>query len=289
MSKVITIFDSNYICQTVKAVTGRRIALSHKKQNTEVIYGFLKRILPISESLNTDISIFVWDSYDSIRKDIYPGYKKQRKEKKLTAEEEKINKSAYEQIDLLREKIIPRLGLKNNFYQLGYEGDDIIAALSKSINKKDKCYIVTRDNDMLQLLTPNVAIYDPQNKKLATEKTFYKKHGIVPEDWATVKAIAGCATDEVKGVFGIGEKTAIKYIRKELTTGKKFEDIKRNIDTICINSLLVKLPLLGTEIPQIYFNKHFDEKAFLATCTAYGIRSLTETAFINRWRKQFGG
>jgi 5'-3' exonuclease len=61
-----------------------------------------------------------------------------------------------------------------------------------------------------------------------------------------VKSIAGCDTDDVKGVKGIGEKTAAKFLLGKLTKGKKLDAINANLDLFKINSPLVKLPFPGT-------------------------------------------
>lgn len=288
MSKVITIFDCNYICQTVKMTVAKRM-LAHKGAKTDVLYGFLRRILPICEKLKTDIPVFVWDMRDSIREEIYPNYKASRRNRVLTHEEELVNNLAYEQFDNLREKILPRLGFKNNFWLDGYEADDLIAAITLTTRPKDKAYVVTRDNDMLQLLRHNVIMYDPQNKKMITQTYFQNKYRIKPQQWSTAKAIAGCSTDEVIGVKGVGDKTAIQYLRGELKKdSKKYRDIENSLDMIQGNLLLVKLPLFGCPLPEINFKRNFLDKEFHQVCTAYGMRSLTAPKFVERWKKAFG-
>jgi len=95
------------------------------------------------------------------------------------------------------------------FYCDDYEADDVIATLSERF---EESVIVARDADLYQLLNDKVVIYD-----LFEERGidwFSEEFGITPEDWILVKAIAGCGSDEVVGVEGIGEKTAVKLIKK---------------------------------------------------------------------------
>jgi len=85
---------------------------------------------------------------------------------------------------------------------------------------------------------------DPRRLRMITIESFMDKYDIHPKKWRTVKVLAGCSGDNVEGIPGVGEKTAIKYIKGELPTHYKvYGDIIDNIDAMIErNSPLVVLP-----------------------------------------------
>ena len=91
---------------------------------------------------------------------------------------------------------------------------------------------------MFQLLNKNVRLYD--GKTFTTYKKFTKTSNCTPEQWALVKALAGCPTDNIKGIRGVGEKTAVKIIRGEHK--KTLNDYRSVVEQ---NLPLVKLPYPG--------------------------------------------
>ena len=102
--------------------------------------------------------------------------------------------------------------------------------------------IVSTDRDLYQLLRQDrVSVWDPLKKKPVTERSFTMKYGIGPDEWAPVKAIAGCP-----GVKGVGEKTAIKYLTAEMNMNTKtYVKIMKAGDLIARNLKLVELPFAG--------------------------------------------
>ena len=95
----------------------------------------------------------------------------------------------------------------------GYEADDHAGAVAQALPKGHTLTIVSRDKDLLQLVRPRVSLFDPVTGAAHTPATFRADWpGLHPSRWAEVKAIAGCDTDAVPGVKGVGEKTAAKYL-----------------------------------------------------------------------------
>lgn len=234
------VVDCNYLCYTAFYTT---MGLSHEQKPTGVTFGFLKQILSIAKLFKTNSFIFLWDSRKSYRKLVYPDYKANRRQDK-TPQEMKDLEIAFAQFTELREKVLPGLGFKNIFMQVGYEGDDLIAYITQ--NFTGDFIIISSDNDMWQLLENNVEIY---SKKLLTKQKFIDEWGIEPKQWADVKALAGCNGDNVKGIYRVGEKTAVKYILEQLPEGKTKQKIEENLDIIKINLPLVKLPYGGGRKP----------------------------------------
>ena len=126
-----------------------------------------------------------------------------------------------------------------------------MASVSKNLPRGDKSILISSDHDVYQLITTQTSFYNPITCKQLTKNGFIAKYGIKPREWWMMKAIAGCSSDGVPGVLRIGEKTAIKYLKGELSdvsvayghitsfNGKRL--YKRN-------RKLVKLPFKGTKI-----------------------------------------
>ena len=156
----------------------------------------------------------------------------------------------------LRRKYLKTIGYRNIFCQKGYEGDDLIASVCLNLKQKDEAIIISADQDLYQLLRFNISFYNPTKGKILTLQGFKKKYGIIPDQWHLVKAIAGCSTDEVPGVKGVGELTAIKLLKDDLKkTLKVFETIKKfcwskktRVKKFMRNINLVLLPLEGTKV-----------------------------------------
>src|SRR6476619_6596508 len=97
--------------------------------------------------------------------------------------------------------------------QAGYEADDLIGTLAVQAERAGyEVVIVTGDKDMFQLLTPHVRIYDPVKSKWAGEAECRERYGVEPARVVEVMGLMGDSTDNIPGVKGIGEKTAIKLI-----------------------------------------------------------------------------
>ena len=249
MNKLWLIIDCNFLCHRAKHTTQN---LSFEGSATGVIYGVLRSILDLVERYETKHIIFCWDYGKGIREDIYPQYKANRKNRseELSYEEERFENSFQKQVKKLRREYLKTIGFRNNFKQKGYEGDDVIASVVIHTPIKDDAIIISADKDLYQLISPTISMYNPITRKTMTSRTFSQKFGIKPKQWATVKALAGCTTDNVIGIKGVGELTAIKYLTNTLgTKGKIFSKIVDEEHHILHTNLpLVRLPLEGTKI-----------------------------------------
>jgi DNA polymerase-1 len=266
--------------------------LSNGNTPTGVIYGFLKTVIALQESFSTDKVIFCWDSKSSKRKELYPDYKKKRSQryKEWTDEEAEFEKAFRLQMKKLRRIYLKQIGYRNVFCQKGYEGDDIMASICKDLPSSSEAIIVTSDQDLYQCLKHNVSFHNPLKRKTLTQKGFKKQYDITPKEWYMLKAITGCPTDEVQGVYGVGEKIGIKYLKGNLketsvaygniTSFAGIEIYKRNIK-------LVKLPMLGTKHFKLKEDK-LSRKGWKEVMKLLGMKSLRDKGLMNR-RKQKGG
>ena len=285
MSKHL-IIDGGFVCAQAYYTTGHLESSSYDA--TGVIFGFLSRLLVLARTVDCYKFIFTWDTRKSYRKNAYKAYKESRT-KDMTEEQLQERILYYKQVDRLRDEIIPRLGFKNNFYQSGLEADDLIAEVSQNLDGYG--WIVSSDQDLYQLLRDNVSMLIPQlgrkPTKLYTSDDFRLEFGISPEDWWKVKAIMGCQSDNVAGIPGVGVKTALKYLKGELSkTSKQYARIKEQWDIVKRNVPLVKLPHKNTK-PVSFSEDETSFQEFLNVC-----EELEFTSFLKErddWNKVFGG
>lgn len=287
MDKKILILDCNFLCHRLKYTMG---GLSHGGSPTGVIYGFLKTITALQRQFNTPHIVFCWDSKTSIRQQMYRKYKAHRKDKYkgMSKKEIKFEKEFRRQMKLLRRVYLPTIGYKNVFVQPGYEADDIISTVTINLSMKDEAVIVSSDKDLYQLIRPHVSFYNPAKGKILTYRRFTKKYGIKPYSWGTLKALAGCVTDNVKGVKGIGEKTAIKFLKgtlKETTKAFKAITSLRGLDIYERNKKLVILPLTGSKNFMLKEDE-ISEKGWKEVMEALGMKSLKNKPPIFKRKKK---
>ena len=197
------------------------------------VYGFAMLSLEIIHKLKPDYVVVAWDKKGtSIRKrlEILPSYKAGRK----TAPDD-----FYIQIPILHEL----LGAFSwPLYELDdYEADDIMGALSQQASQQDiESCLITSDLDMLQLISPLTHVYAMKKGLANIEKFdieyFEQKYGISTNQFLDLKSLKGDSSDNIPGVPGVGEKTAIQLLQKY----KSLDGIYNNIDDIKL-SLRTKL------------------------------------------------
>jgi DNA polymerase-1 len=248
MSKTWIVIDSNNLAyRSFYAVGG----LSYRGTPTGVYYSFLANVLQYQGRFSSNHCVFCFDSKKSKRKKVSYDYKRTRGQNRTPEEMERLWE-LFEQIKGLRRRYLKQIGFKNIFIQPGYEADDLIASICYNLPEGDKAVVITTDSDLLQLINGSVNVYDPKKKFLWNLKRFREQYGLRdPKEWAIMKAIAGCKSDGVKGIKGIGEKTAIQFLTLKLSlTSKKYLKIvsKEGIETRKRNVPLVKLPYEGTKI-----------------------------------------
>lgn len=266
--KVWLVIDVSYMCHRAFHTAKH---LSWKGKPTGVVYGFLQSLGILQNQFSTNRMAFCFEHPHLLRRDVYPDYKRRRNVKELPAEEKQAREGLRHQIDALRAQYLPDVGFKNVFRFDGYESDDIMAAIAK--HSEDQIILVTADHDLLQCLRSNVSIYNPQKLQYTTAKRFREDYGIHPRKWAVVKALAGCKSDEVEGIYGIGEATALAYVRGELTKGVDFQSIRNSGDIVLRNRELVELPFKGCPVPTLQDDK-INGKEWLKLTSSLGMKSL---------------
>jgi len=264
------IIDANNIAHRAKHVNG--------SLDDGIIFGFLNQVLTLSKILDCPNFIFCWDSRQSYRKILYPEYKANRVKNNLTDEDF----DAFQQFKRLQSEILFSLGFKNVFMQIGYEADDLLAVIVKNFPRE--YIIVSSDEDLYQLLG-YASIYQPIKKKIVTQGSFEREYCITPSEWPTVKALAGCSSDNVIGMAGVGEKTAIKFLNKTLKPGKTFDKVSSEHKSMIEKNLpLVKLPFIGPKPIQITLrDESLYEMDFIDTFTKLGFNSFLSDKKMETW------
>lgn len=185
------------------------------------VYGFAVLALEIVKRLKPDYVCVAWDSKTNIRSRLalYPQYKAGRKPPPP---------DFYEQIPVLH-NLLDSLGWP--LYEAeDYEADDLMGAFAKQAGEKGvESYLVTSDLDVLQLVNSHTHIYTLKkgltNIDLFNEASFTEKYGVDAHQWVDVKALKGDASDNIPGVAGVGEKTALELISKYKTLDGVYENI----------------------------------------------------------------
>lgn len=265
------VLDCNYLCyRAFHAMRG----LSHGGIETGVIYGFLRDLQVLEDSHASDRFVFCFDYGVGLREQEFPFYKASRRTKQLTEEHAIAYSDLRRQMDVLREDILPFVGFKNILFAEGFEADDIIASVCHSLKDSEAAIIVSTDHDLYQLLRSNVWMWNPQTKKAYTDFSLIKEFGVKPQQWAKVKAIAGCKTDDIPGIVGIGEKTAAKYVAGTLNRNHvAYDRIVYGREFWKKNLQLVRLPYRNTPAFPIERNR-FNLANYRSIVGSLGMQSL---------------
>ena len=218
MEKVVLIDGNNLIFRSYYATAYRGELLTNSKGlPTNAIYAYVQMLIKIiAEEKPTHIMV-AFDKGKTFRHESYDDYKGGRNETPIELKQ---------QIPYAKQ-ITRAMGITVEELE-NYEADDIIGTYSKKI--ETEVLLVSSDRDLLQLLSPNVKMKLLKMKDFIyyDEKSFYEDYGIKPIEVIDLKALMGDSSDNIKGVTGIGEKTALKLIKEYHT----IDNLYKNIDNL---------------------------------------------------------
>ena len=288
--KRILLLDCNAVCWSVYHGLPK---LSFEEVQTSIIFGFMARLFTFREDFDADHIVFAWDHpKKGDREKLFPAYKEKRRNvrktelEEATPEELKELKSIKKQFKLLRKEVLPGLGFSNLFYQKGKEGDDIIAKVCQD-HEEDIIKIIGSDLDLLQCISTRHTMHSLRTHQEIDHDWVFNRYGVPPSMWGDVKGLAGCTSDEVPGIKGVGENKAIQYLCGNMKpTGIIYKRIKESQDVIDFTRKLVVLPMKGTKSFTIEPDTCTINK-FKRMIRKYGFQSFKEHGRLKDFREFF--
>ncbi len=174
-----------------------------KGLQTNAIYGFVTMLMKVLRVHRPDFLAVAFDEKGpTLRHDAYAAYKAHRPEMPQGMQTQVPY--IHRMVEAFRIPVIRAAG---------YEADDLIGTVARQAEREGlDVVIITGDKDMYQLVSPSVRIYDPVKDQWVGEAECLERFGVEPGRVVEVMGLMGDATDNIPGVKGIGEKTAIKLI-----------------------------------------------------------------------------
>ena len=229
--KKLLILDSNSILN--RAFYGVRYLSAKDGTPTNAIYGFLNILLKLIKEQEPDYICAAFDvKAPTFRHKQYEGYKAQRKP---------MPEGLAAQMPLAKD-VLRAMGV-TILEKEGYEADDIIGTVARLCEESEiSCFIATGDKDDLQLASDKTKVILTVTKSGYNETIIYddkavkEKYHVTPTEFIDVKALMGAPSDNIPGVKGVGEKTAMSLIEKH----HSIEYIYENIDDIGLKGAMLQ-------------------------------------------------
>ena len=237
--KKLLILDSNSILN--RAFYGVRYLSAKDGTPTNAIYGFLNILLKLIKEQEPDYICAAFDvKAPTFRHKQYEGYKAQRKP---------MPEGLAAQMPLAKD-VLRAMGV-TILEKEGYEADDIIGTVARLCEESEiSCFIATGDKDDLQLASDKTKVILTVTKSGYNETIIYddkavkEKYHVTPTEFIDVKALMGDPSDNIPGVKGVGEKTAMSLIEKH----HSIEYIYENIDDIGLKGTMLQKMKDGREM-----------------------------------------
>ncbi len=219
--KRLFVIDGHALCYRAYYAFIKNPLTNSRGQNISAIFGFARMLYSLVTEQGPDYLMVAFDPpVKSFRFDLYPEYKANR---------QKMPDDLRGQIDEIK-NMVSTLGIQIVEHQ-DYEADDILGTVAARYASNDlEVMLVTGDKDAYQLVGDNVKVF--ANKKGISEYEIYdaagvkNKTGLLPENIIDYMALMGDASDNVPGVKGVGEKTALKLISQYKTLEGLYEHLE---------------------------------------------------------------
>ena len=221
MEKIILVDGNNLLYRSYYA-TAYNGNFMHNSKNfpTNALYGFVNMMNKIISEEKPAYIVVAFDKGKTFRHEKYKDYKAGRME---TPNELKL------QIPYSR-KLLDAMGIK--YYELdNYEADDILGTFARYCDESSdfNATVISSDHDLLQLISPSVEMKMLKTKDYIryNKESFFKDYGIEPIKIIDLKALQGDSSDNIPGVNGIGEKTALKLLQDYDSLNGIYENIDK--------------------------------------------------------------
>ena len=229
MSRLVLIDGNSILNRAFYGIMGNKMLTTADGKYTNAVYGFLAILFKIIDDLNPEYMAVAFDlKAPTERHKLYEGYKATRKG---------MPNELAEQMPIVKE--ILKLMNITIIEKEGYEADDILGTLAKRGEKEGlEVTIVSGDRDTFQLTSKKISVRIPHTKVGKTEidtfgeKEIEEKYGVSPKELIDVKGLMGDTSDNIPGVPGIGEKTALELIKTYKSIDKIYNEIENNTDTL---------------------------------------------------------
>ena len=245
---------------------------------TNAIFGFTQMLIKVLKDRQPSHVVMVFDiSRKTFRTDLYPEYKANR-----AAMPDDLRQQVEPIKELVRAFRIPVLELE------GYEADDIIGTIARECTARGiETVVVTGDKDLMQIVSEHVRLLDTMKDKESGPAEVRERFGVGPEQVTDILGLAGDSSDNIPGVPGIGEKTAMKLVdeygsldslleRAAEVKGKTGENLRSFADQARLSR---QLATIHCEVPIEYDLAAFaaappDNERLAALFRQYGFTSL---------------
>ena len=217
----LLVIDGNSIAN--RAFYGIKLLTTKDGRYTNAIYGFLNILLSLLKECQPDEVAVAFDlKAPTFRHKMYDGYKATR---------HAMPEELAQQMPVLKQ-LLADLGYRTVTAE-GWEADDILGTLAAACaSRKDDCFLATGDRDSLQLVSESTTVLlaatvmGRSKTVVMDEDAIQEKYGLAPKQLIEVKSLMGDTSDNIPGVKGIGEKTALSLVQ----TFGSLEGVYQNID-----------------------------------------------------------
>ena len=229
MDNFVLIDGNSIMNRAFYGIMGSKMLTTKDGKYTNAVYGFLAILFKLIEDTNPKYMAVAFDlKAPTARHKLYEGYKANRKG---------MPEELAEQMPLIKE-ILRAMNI-DIVEKEGYEADDVLGTLSRYGEKQGlHVTILSGDRDTFQLATDNVTIRIPRTKGGKTETDLFDRnkiietYGIEPKQLIEVKGLQGDTSDNIPGVPGIGEKTALSLIQKYGSIDNLYDKIEKDEDDL---------------------------------------------------------
>ena len=229
MDNFVLIDGNSIMNRAFYGIMGSKMLTTKDGKYTNAVYGFLAILFKLIEDTNPKYMAVAFDlKAPTARHKLYEGYKANRKG---------MPEELAEQMPLIKE-ILRAMNI-DIVEKEGYEADDVLGTLSRYGEKQGlHVTILSGDRDTFQLATDNVTIRIPRTKGGKTETDLFDRnkiietYGIEPKQLIEVKGLQGDTSDNIPGVPGIGEKTALSLIQKYGSIDNLYNKIEKDEDDL---------------------------------------------------------
>lgn len=262
MARIVLIDGNSILNRAFYGIMGNKMLMTEDGTYTNAVYGFLSILFKIQEDLTPEYMVIAFDRKGPTKRhEMYKEYKANRKG---------MPDELAVQMPIIKE-ILEAMNIKI-IEKDGYEGDDIIGTLSRfGENNGLEVTILSGDRDNFQLATDHTTVQIPRTKGGKTETDWYdrnkvvEEYGVEPYQLIQVKGLMGDSSDNIPGVPGVGEKTALQLIKDYTDMDNLYAKLEEGTDTIKgkLREKLVEnreLAFLSRELGRINIDSPIEQK-----------------------------